>query len=118
MSEDQFTILPFHEKIKRKSVEEYVNYCTKWGVDLSHHLSSRVDKNLLDWAEIVVIMDGHNYKMVRMLDPHIDHKLIWLGALSKKTPTEIKDPYGKSEAEQAMVVSQLAISAQALIDNV
>lgn len=108
----------FHDTIDRRSSDDYVKHCRIWGVDLSTHRSKRVTTELLDWAELVIIMDGHNYKMLKQQDASVSEKLIWLGALSKETPVEISDPYAQSHAQQHVVVQQLACASRALITRI
>ena len=98
----------FHEKEGRLSEPEHVQYCKKWNIDLSTHRSRKVTEDLFDWADIIIIMDGHNYNMAKIMAPSISAKLIWLGGLSNRTPNEISDPYGLANKEQAIIVNQLA----------
>jgi len=108
----------FHENENRQSAQAHITYCKKWAVDLSDHRSKKVNNSLLDWADIVVIMDGHNYKMLKMLDPLATSKLIWLGSISNKTPSEISDPYGKSEETYREVINQLAVASREMIEKI
>lgn len=107
----------FHDKTGRSSADDYVDYCMNWGVDLSTHRSNLVSKELLDWAEIIIIMDGHNYKMLTQNYADVARKIIWLGSVSTKTPTVIADPYDQTSAMQQRVVEQLATASQALISR-
>jgi protein-tyrosine-phosphatase len=108
----------FHNTEDRRSTDAYVEYCRTWGVDLSPHRSTRVTAALLDWAELIIIMDGHNYKMVKQQGTAVTDKLIWLGALSKDTPVEISDPYAQTPARQHLVVQQLANACEALVRRI
>ncbi len=108
----------FHNKTGRKSAVDYIEYCKEWGVDLTPHRSGRVSNDLLDWAELIVIMDGHNYKMLTMQGTDVARKVIWLGSLSGKTPVEIVDPYGQTLEKQHHIVKQLATASEALIARV
>lgn len=105
----------FHTKTDRASAVDYIEHCKNWGVDLTPHRSSQVSNELLDWAEIILIMDGHNYKMLTLQDTDVAEKIIWLGSLSDATPVEILDPYGQTPENQHLVVQQLATASQALI---
>lgn len=105
----------FHNKTGRKSADDYIEYCMSWGVDLTPHRSSRVSNELLDWAELIVIMDGHNYKMLTLQGANVAGKVIWLGSLTGKTPVEIVDPYGQTPEKQHLIVQQLATASEALI---
>lgn len=105
----------FHNKTGRESAIDYIEYCKEWGVDLTPHRSSLVSNDLLEWAELIVIMDGHNYKMLTMQGIDVTRKVIWLGSLSGETPVEIVDPYGQTLEKQHHIVKQLATASEALI---
>ena len=100
----------FHQVVNRSSKTGYIEYCLKKGVDLSGHRSRLVDRVMVDWADVIVIMDGHNFKMFSKKYREFSDKLIWLGSLSPDTPVVIADPYGLSEYEQDKIVSQLMTS--------
>lgn len=108
----------FHNKTGRASAVDYIEHCKNWGIDLTSHRSSQVSNELLEWAEIILIMDGHNYKMLTLQDADVAEKIIWLGSLSDVTPIEIVDPYGQTAENQHLVVQQLATASQALITKV
>lgn len=105
----------FHQVEGRQSSKDYIEHCRNWGIDLSAHRSKKVDKAFFDWAQVIVIMDGHNYNLARMLDPGVSNRLIWLGALSGQVPVEIPDPYGKPTEQQQKVVEQLAAASRCLV---
>ena len=85
-----------------------------YGIDLSGHRSRRLKSADLEWADLVVIMDGHNYRM--MHDDHRDHlsKSLWLGAVSTETPVIIRDPYGLEVQSQRAIARQLDVASRAL----
>ena len=107
----------FHQKTGRKSETDFVRMVKEYGVDLTHHRSKIVDRELLSWADFIVIMDGKNYKLSLQIDRGIENKLIWLGSLCKGTPVEIADPYGKNQIEQRLIVDQMAKATDCLIDH-
>jgi len=100
----------FYPKSGRKSADDYIELVKEFGIDLSNHHSTCVDKNMLDWADHIIIMDGKNYKLSMLLNNNIESKLIWLGAISSNGIKEIEDPYSKSIDEQLIIVKQLISS--------
>jgi len=108
----------FHDRVGRHSADDYVEHCKQWGVDLSSHRSSKVTSELLQWADLVIIMDGHNYKMIKQFGNEALCKLLWLGAVAENTPVEIADPYGTTPEQQARVVKQLADASTALLSQI
>jgi len=65
------------------------------GIDLSRHQSVVIRSEDLTWADIIILMDRHNWQALRRIGAP-SHRLVWLGALSKG-PVEIPDPYGLPE---------------------
>lgn len=105
----------FHHRSGRESPAEHIERCKQqYNVDLGQHRSQQVDRQLLEWADIVVIMDGNNFNSVRLLDSHALNKVIWLGALNPQTPIEIADPYGRQNNEQDAIVGQLSRATETL----
>lgn len=86
----------------------------RYAIDLAAHRSRTVTADDLDWADLVLIMDGHNYRL--MHDRHRNHlgKCIWLGAVCDETPVVIQDPYGTDASVQAVIADQLFRATRAL----
>jgi protein-tyrosine phosphatase len=102
----------FHAKIGRPSPEAHVRMSQSVGVDLSSHRSSLVSADDLAWADLIVIMDRHNWARLRDLQAPAD-KLLWLGGLMPGD-VEIPDPYGLSPEAARAVVDRLAACTTSL----
>lgn len=87
----------------------------EYGLDLSGHRSRRLTSHDLEWADLVIIMDGHNYRL--MHDGYRTQlaKSLWLGAISVETPVIIRDPYGLDAGGQRDVARQLDIATRAFM---
>lgn len=97
----------FHQKSGRVSPADYQKLVLQFGVDLSSHKSSTVDKALIKWADYILIMEGMQYKMTLVMDATARQKLIWLGAFEKANPVEIPDPYSQNQTEVLKVVERM-----------
>jgi|GEM_PF-2512733 len=86
-----------------------------YGVDLTSHASQVVDKRDLNWADAVIIMDGKNFKLSLSMEPKLEHKLIWLGALSDGFPVEIEDPYNRAEQYQREIIDHMVNACERCI---
>jgi protein-tyrosine-phosphatase len=97
----------FHPKSDRPSPEAHIKVCAEHQVDLSKHKSSVINNELVAWADVIVIMDKHNwYALVDYGDEAVS-KVVWLGTLLGKQTKEICDPYGKPEEQLKDIVQQL-----------
>ncbi len=105
----------FHSKTGRESPAEHVAMCERRGVSLAAHRSSRVDADMLDWADTIVFMDRKNW--IALDEAGADHdRFVWLGALDGG-PLEIPDPYGLPPEDAERIVARLTAAANQLLDR-
>lgn len=102
----------FHPREGRSSPEGHVRMSAGMGVDLAAHRSALVKPADLEWADIVIVMDRHNWARVREMGAPVD-KLVWLGALADGT-VEIEDPYGLPERRIREILDRLRVATDAL----
>lgn len=62
------------------------------GVDLSEHRSQLVTRELVEWAEVIVYMDGGNRKRFMDQFPDMGVKLVCLGRYAEPQLSRIPDP--------------------------
>jgi protein-tyrosine-phosphatase len=104
----------FHPRAGRSTPEDFVNIAGSYDTHLESHLSSLIDVPLVEWADLIVIMDRHNWDaLVRLTDRALP-KIAWLGAFLEKGPLEISDPYGRTLSEQQVIAGQIYGAAVAL----
>jgi protein-tyrosine phosphatase len=102
----------FHRVAGRASPERHVIMSRARNIDLSSHRSSKVTPEDLQWADIVVLMDRHNWGLLD--DLGADHsKLVWLGAFGPGD-VEIADPYELDDAHAQRVLDQLEQASREL----
>ena len=97
-------------------MDDYQELAAKYGVDLSQHFSKKVDEEMVKWADMVLIMDGNNYKQLLLLEPTAGNKLIWMGAMGDSGDPEILDPYKKDPDVQEAIVKRLLNSSDNLVN--
>jgi protein-tyrosine-phosphatase len=103
----------FHQKAGRPSPERHVLSCRRYGVSLETHRSAVVTVDDVRWADLIVLMDRHNWAQLRALgaDPV---KLVWLGSLVPGR-VEIEDPYTVAHCDAERIVERLHAASMKLV---
>lgn len=103
----------FHPQAGRPVPLRHIEMSLKFAVDLSAHRSAILAPADLAWADLVVLMDRHNWQALveRGVDPKL---LVWLGALDGGR-IEIPDPYRLDDRDAARILERLAICSAALV---
>lgn len=106
----------FHRVVGRPSPPRHVAMGRLRNIDLSQHRSSKVTPADLQWADVVVLMDRHNWGALD--DLGADHrKLVWLGAFGAGG-VEIADPYELDDAHAQRVLDQMEQSSKELVARI
>lgn len=80
------------------------------GLDLSGHRAVQVDRQMLHWADLILVMEAPHRAEVRLIDPSVAGKVFllghWIGA-------EIPDPYrqGLAVFEDRLELIERAVGA-------
>lgn len=104
----------FHPKVERPTPDEFVALARdRVGIDLSRHRSRLVSTEDFEWADVVLIMDRHNWHAVANCSAGADalNRVIWLGALGSSGSVEINDPYGARVDVKSDIMNELVESA-------
>lgn len=110
----EFRSAGFYPRIGRETPGDFVALSRTYQLDLTGHRSSLVDAALIDWADLVVVMDRHNWEALADFGPPAQDKAVWLGALLEDGPVEIGDPYGRTAAEAGAIAQRLYLASCAL----
>jgi protein-tyrosine phosphatase len=106
----------FHRVAGRSSPPRHVTMSQSRKIDLSEHRSARITAEDVQWADVVVLMDRHNWGALD--DLGADHsKLVWLGAFGSGD-VEIPDPYELDDAHAERVLDQMEEASRALAANI
>lgn len=107
----------FHNREGRPVEPGFVAIARDFGVDLSEHRSHLIRSEDLRWADRVLIMDGHNYRLMHHHYPDALAKTFWLGAVTAATPVLIEDPYRAAPERQRELARQLDTACAALLQR-
>lgn len=105
----------FHQVVGRQSPKPITDLAAARGVELASHRSSLATAADLGRADLIVVMDRHNWQAVRRLAPGI-RRIVWLGSMDGRG--ELRDPYGRGEAELRAVVDRLHRSTEILAEKI
>lgn len=85
------------------------------GLRLEGHRSRVVDAALIEWADLIIVMDSANWRMLARTHPEAITKAVLLGvaAASRGAPAEIADPYTLDETGMRPIAALL----QRCVDN-
>ena len=80
------------------------------GLDLSEHRAVQVNRDMLRWAELILVMEESHRARIRSLEPSISGKVMLLGHW---TGDEVADPYGEELAvfEQTQDIIEKAVAS-------
>lgn len=96
----------FHPKGGRPIRADYAaRMGSRIALGLAEHRSKVVTPEDFEWSDTIVVMDRHNWHSVARVAPDQLEKIVWLGAFSTSGPVEIKDPYGRTEAEVDEIIA-------------
>lgn len=97
----------FHDKEGRSCDEEFVVLAAKRGIELRTHKSRKVAETDLEWADLIVIMDGRNRLMLHEMSTTVDKKVVWIGAWLTGIRPDAVDPYGQTLERQRLIIERL-----------
>ena len=97
----------FHQRVGRETPAPFQKLVRRYGVDLSAHRSRALDPAIVAWADVVIVMDRHNWDRLREYWPQALPKVVWLGGFVDDGPVEIIDPYGRSPSETQAIAERL-----------
>ncbi|MHB1286627.1 MAG: arsenate reductase/protein-tyrosine-phosphatase family protein [Leptospirales bacterium] len=98
----------FFREPSRKSPEEIRKIARGYGVDLEGHRSKTINDSLCHWADVIVVMDAHNWQQMDRFNRHLLEKTVWLGAWSRENVLEIPDPFGLSSGRMSEILQQIS----------
>ena len=105
----------FHDREGRPCREDFIALAANFGVDLTSHLSRRVTKDDLGWADLIVIMDGKNCLMLHEMSATASKRVAWISAWTGGFRSDVVDPYEMSPSAVEDIVKRLIQSTDALV---
>jgi protein-tyrosine-phosphatase/predicted ATP-grasp superfamily ATP-dependent carboligase len=84
------------------------------GIDLSHHVSTRITREQVDRADLIVVMDLDNYEMLAREWPDALRRTTMLGLFGSPPVLSISDPYGLPRGDAAQVFETVRAAVDGL----
>jgi protein-tyrosine-phosphatase len=101
----------FHAQPRRRMPEEWANVVEQTtGMRLDHHRSRVVNAALINWADLIIVMDSANWRMLARTHRHAISKAVLLGvaaAAGRGARAEIADPYTLDETGMRPIATTL-----------
>lgn len=89
------------------------------GLDLSRHRSQLLTRPMVDEADMVLVMERHQYLHTLALAPGSGEKTFMLaGFIPGRGDDEIGDPYGGSDEDFRQALDDIRDAVEALVDKV
>jgi protein-tyrosine phosphatase len=89
------------------------------GLDLSPHRSRLLTRQMVEEAEMILVMERHQYLHTLALAPGALEKTFMLGGfIPGRGDDEIADPYGGSDEDFRQAMDDIVAAAEALADKV
>ncbi|MBY5163606.1 hypothetical protein [Salsipaludibacter albus] len=96
------------------AVNDSVRIASDWGVDLSTHRARRLDRDLVDAADLVVTMEtGHLADVLRLVPSALPRSFAWLELARLATSMRVDDATWDDE-DVADATSRLHVATRAL----
>lgn len=105
----------------RRSPEDWVQVVSRTlAIDLSEHRPSTVTSDLVEWADLILLMDAANWHALAKAFPDAAGKAVLLGVAARgdgsQTP-EVRDPYQLEDRVMQTIASTLESCVRALLDQ-
>jgi protein-tyrosine-phosphatase/predicted ATP-grasp superfamily ATP-dependent carboligase len=104
----------FYHEDGRTCPENIKRVAMNWAIEMKNHRSKRVNKEMVDKAELIVAMDLENVTNLEREFPGASMRTILLGPLGKEKNLIIEDPYNKDDESTYSILNQIVISIEAL----
>jgi protein-tyrosine-phosphatase len=92
----------------RKAPEAAIALAEAWGVDLSTHRSEALDPSLVMSADAIFVFDDESTEVLAARYPRAKDRIQFLGALNRRGPLRISDPWGRAPSAFEDVYHQIA----------
>ncbi|HEY2363878.1 MAG TPA: ATP-grasp domain-containing protein [Candidatus Angelobacter sp.] len=104
----------FHDQMGRSSPQKILLIASSYGIDLSNHRSTRVQRNQLANADLVIAMDMENLNRVQQELPEMADRTTLLGLFGTPETLAIADPYLADEAATNRSCEQVRAGVEGL----
>ncbi len=97
-----------------------VEYLQKRGIDPGDHEARQMSKEDIDWADLILVMDKEQKKILEDRWPEAEGKVDLLGRFSTGGPIadDIADPFGMSLYHYRLSQAQISFAVESLVKGV
>ena len=86
----------------------------EFGMDLSDHQSTRLQRSDLEWADLILGMEGRHVTAVKQLMGNRASNVLTVGDFLERSPHLIPDPWGQSDEYFRSVFTQIQVGIKNL----
>lgn len=98
----------------RQTPPAFQKMALEHNVELRDHASNFVSDDLIEWADLIIVMDEHNRQDLKAHYPEHVELSVGLGTFLSPPRENIEDPYYLSPAQGKVVYQQMAEGVEAL----
>jgi protein-tyrosine-phosphatase len=97
-----------------------VEYLQNRGIDPGHHEARQMSKVDVDWADLILVMEKEQKKIIEDRWPEAKGRVELLGRFSSGGPIadDITDPFGMSSYHYRLSHAQIAFAIESLVKGV
>ncbi|MGH8213158.1 MAG: ATP-grasp domain-containing protein [Rhodanobacteraceae bacterium] len=105
----------------RRPPEDWIQVVSRTlAIDLHDHRPSTVDGEVIEWADLILLMDAANWHALTKAFPDAVDKAVLLGAAASGNGShtlEVRDPYRLEDRAMQTIASTLESCVKALLDQ-
>ena len=98
---------------------QMVDYLSEIGIPISEHQSKKLEKEDVDWADHIVVMEKKHADIIIESWPEAGEKVEMLGSYLTRTEVvdDIIDPYKRTSFHYRLAQSQITLALKALLQK-
>jgi protein-tyrosine-phosphatase len=99
---------------------EMIKYLKEIGISVNEHLSRKIEKEDVDWADHILVMEKMHADLIRETWPEAGEKVEPLGAYISRPEMvdDIIDPYNRTSFHYRLVQSQITLALKAFLQKI
>jgi protein-tyrosine-phosphatase len=105
----------FHEAVGRSSPEKILRIACSFGLDLAQHRSTRVSREQMLSADLLIAMDLENAQRIKAECPEALARTTLLGLFASPPAVDIADPYQADERTTGEICAQVRSGIEGLV---
>lgn len=101
----------FFSTERRPSPYNILKAAADMNLNLSVHSSTKINSSMVENADLILVMDIHNYNMLIDLYPRAKNRTTLLGLFVDNKIVEIHDPYSLTNEPTKVILNQISAAA-------